>query len=193
MEDALRTLIDQNEIKALLTKYTQMVDKRDWGKMDEIFSSDGTGRLRSSGGQSGPYRDTLAWLARALEPWPLNLHFISNFDIRVEGDSARSSCYFLAPMGRVEEDGSQTMTTNAGYYHDELVRSPRRLANPSARLRADDPDGSTRRLHDSGLKHPSQARPDWRAWSAESARAAGGAARPLDPIRSQRAPSASSQ
>jgi hypothetical protein len=29
----------------------------------------------------------------------------------------------MAPMGRNEPDGSQTMTTNAGYYHDELVRT----------------------------------------------------------------------
>lgn len=123
MEDAMRDLIDRSEIQALLTTYPQMVDKRDWGRMDEIFAPDATLDYRSSGGQSGPYRETLDWLAKALDPWPLNLHFISNFDIKIEGDSARSSCYFFAPMGRDEPDGRQTMTTNAGYYHDDLVRT----------------------------------------------------------------------
>ena len=123
MDDAIRELRYQNEIQALLTRYTHMVDRRDWERMEEIFAPDATLDYKSSGGQAGPYRSTLGWLARALEPWPLNLHVISNFVIRVEGDSARSSCYFLAPMGRVEASGRQIMTTNGGSYHDELIRT----------------------------------------------------------------------
>jgi 3-phenylpropionate/cinnamic acid dioxygenase small subunit len=123
MSDALQNLIDENEIQKVLTRYTQMVDQKDWGRMDEIFVSDATLDYASSGGESGPYKETLAWLARALEPWPLNLHVIGNFDIRVEGDTATSTCYFLAPMGREEESGEQIMTTNGGMYHDQLVRT----------------------------------------------------------------------
>ena len=62
--------------------------------------------------------------AAALEPWPLNLHFISNLSVEIDGDRARSTCYFQAPMGRRHEDGSQAMVTNAGRYEDELVRTP---------------------------------------------------------------------
>ena len=124
MDDAIRNLIDQNEIRAVLTQYTKMVDQRDWAQMDEIFAPSAQLDYTSSGGQSGPYRETLAWLARALEPWPLNLHLIGNFEIRIDGDVAHSSCYFLAPMGRNDPDGHQVMTTNGGSYHDELVRTP---------------------------------------------------------------------
>jgi hypothetical protein len=122
MDDALRNLIDQNEIQAVLTLYTNMVDRREWHRMDDIFAPDATLDYVSSGGQAGPYRSTLEWLALALEPWPLNLHVISNFDIRIDEDSARSSCYFFAPMGRNEPSGEQIMTTNAGSYHDEWTR-----------------------------------------------------------------------
>ena len=125
MQDAMRTLIDEKEIQQVLVRYTKMVDKRDWERMDEVFAPGASLDYQSSGGQSGPYRETLDWLARALEPWPLNLHFISNFEIVIDGDRARSSCYFLAPMGREEPGGRQIMTTNAGYYHDELVRTPK--------------------------------------------------------------------
>ncbi len=124
MQDPIRRLLDHQEIESLLTRYTQMVDQRDWKRMDEVFTSTASIDYTSSGGVAGPYKETLAWLASALEPWPLNLHFISNFDIDIDGDRGRSSCYFFAPMGRDEPDGSQTMTTNAGYYHDELVRTP---------------------------------------------------------------------
>jgi hypothetical protein len=49
---------------------------------------------------------------------------IDQNEIRVDGDVAHSSCYFLAPMGRVEPDGRKVMTTNGGSYHDQLVRTP---------------------------------------------------------------------
>jgi len=123
MDDKIRDLIDQNEIQQLLRRYTEMVDKRDWKRMDQIFSTDGSLDYTSSGGVAGDYRSTLDWLARALEPWPLNLHYITNFDIEIEAHQARSSCYFWAPMGRKEPDGSQILTTNAGYYHDQLIRT----------------------------------------------------------------------
>ncbi|MBW2424330.1 MAG: nuclear transport factor 2 family protein [Deltaproteobacteria bacterium] len=124
MEDAMRELIDERDIRATLVAYTKMVDQRDWDRMDEIFAPGASLDYRSSGGQAGPYRETLGWLARALDPWPLNLHLIGNFEIEIDGDRAKSSCYFLAPMGRNEPDGRQIMTTNAGSYHDELVRTP---------------------------------------------------------------------
>jgi 3-phenylpropionate/cinnamic acid dioxygenase small subunit len=124
MEDAMRELIDERDIRATLVAYTKMVDQRDWDRMDEIFAPGASLDYRSSGGQAGPYRETLGWLARALDPWPLNLHLIGNHEIEIDGDRAKSSCYFLAPMGRNEPDGRQIMTTNAGSYHDELVRTP---------------------------------------------------------------------
>ena len=92
MDDKIRDLIDQNEIQQLLRRYTEMVDQRDWKRMDQIFATDGTLDYTSSGGVAGDYRSTLEWLARALEPWPLNLHYITNFDIEIDADRARSRC-----------------------------------------------------------------------------------------------------
>ena len=100
-----------------------MVDEKDWVQMDEIFAPDATVDYVSSGGQREPYRETLAWLARALEPWPDNLHFISNLSIELKGDRAIATCYFQAPMGQVDGSGRQVMVTNAGHYDDELVRT----------------------------------------------------------------------
>ena len=123
MSDALQDVQDRFEIQDVLFLYADMVDRRQWEKMDEVFAPDATLDYRSSGGIEGPYRSTLEWLGRALAPWPLNLHHVSNVRIELAGDRARSSCYFHAPMGRVEPDGSQHFITNAGYYHDEWVRT----------------------------------------------------------------------
>jgi len=121
--DRLHELADRLEIQELMHRYARMVDDHEWERMDEIFASDATVDYVSSGGQAGPYRETLVWLERALKPWPLNLHFISNLSIELDGDRARSTCYFQAPMGRDHDDGTQVMVTNAGRYEDELVRT----------------------------------------------------------------------
>ena len=123
MEPALRALQDRAEIQDLLNRYAQMVDFREWERMDEVFAPGATIDYRSTGGVAGEYRETLAWLDRALEPWPINLHFITNVSIELDGDRATSRCYFHAPMGRAENDGAQLVITNAGYYDDQLVRS----------------------------------------------------------------------
>ena len=121
--DRIQAIEDRLAIHELLSRYAAMVDGRDWELMDAVFAPGASLDYRSTGGQAGPYRETLEWLARALEPWPLNLHFISNVLIELAGDSATSRCYFHAPMGRVESDGQQMVITNAGYYDDELVRT----------------------------------------------------------------------
>ena len=77
---------------------------------------------RQSAAQDQDPQETLEWLDRALEPWPLNFHFLSNVMIELDGDRATSRCYFNAPMGRVEGDG-QLVITNCGWYDDELVRT----------------------------------------------------------------------
>jgi 3-phenylpropionate/cinnamic acid dioxygenase small subunit len=124
--DRVAQLADRAEIGDLLSRYARMVDDRDWDLMDEVFAPGATLDYTSTGGKSGPYRETLEWLARALEPWPLNLHFISNVEIEfgLDGDIARSRCYFQAPMGRTSEDGGQLVISNAGRYEDDLVRTP---------------------------------------------------------------------
>ena len=121
--DRIRLLEDRLDIHELMNAYARMVDERDWSRMDEVFAPRATIDYRSTGGKAGPYRETLEWLHRALEPWPLNLHFITNVSIDLAGDEARSRCYFHAPMGRADDDGGQLVITNAGYYDDDLVRT----------------------------------------------------------------------
>jgi hypothetical protein len=114
---------DWRAIEQVLYDYAWMVDRRVWQMMDDLFAPGATIDYSSTGGRKGPYRPTLEWLDRALSPWPINLHHITNVSIRISGDSADSRCYFLAPMGRSKPDGSQEVITNAGFYLDELVRT----------------------------------------------------------------------
>jgi 3-phenylpropionate/cinnamic acid dioxygenase small subunit len=112
-------------IKETLYRYSLMVDRRRWEMIDEVFTRDATIDYTSvgSGATKGPHREMLSWLDEMLKPWPLNLHVITNEIIEITGDRAKSTCCFSAPMGRKDEAGKSTYITNAGYYHDELVRT----------------------------------------------------------------------
>ncbi len=123
LDPEIRELLDQQQISRLLYLYAEMVDHREWKKMDQIFALEATIDYTSTGGQAGPFRETLAWLDRALESWPLNLHVVSNVLIEVDGDTATSRCYFHAPMGRNTADGDQFVINNSGRYLDRLVRT----------------------------------------------------------------------
>lgn len=121
--EAIQRIQDRIEIEELLHLYAEMVDRREWTKMDRIFALEATLDYTSPGGQKGPFRETLAWLDRALEGWPINLHVVSNILIEFDGDRATSRCYYHAPMGRPTSDGQQFVITNGGRYLDKLVRT----------------------------------------------------------------------
>jgi 3-phenylpropionate/cinnamic acid dioxygenase small subunit len=126
-EADLLEIKDRLEIQELMYRYAEMVDKRDWKMMTRIFALEATIDYASTGGHSGPFRETLAWLDRALESWPINLHIVTNliieFDKESDGDRASSRCYFHAPMARETSDGPQYIIVNAGRYEDRLARS----------------------------------------------------------------------
>jgi hypothetical protein len=113
---------DWRAVEQLHYTYAWMVDRREWQLMDSVFAPGATIDYSSTGGIKGPYRPTLEWLHRALEPWPINLHHITNIHVEFQGNTASSRCYFFAPMGRQKADGTQEVITNAGFYFDRLVR-----------------------------------------------------------------------
>jgi hypothetical protein len=100
-----------------------MVDFRRWNLHDDVFTSDATADYVSSGGIVGTAKEVMTWLDRALEPWPVNLHLVTNVLVDfATASEAESTCYFMGPMG-VGDVGSQHVITNAGLYIDRLRRT----------------------------------------------------------------------
>jgi 3-phenylpropionate/cinnamic acid dioxygenase small subunit len=114
---------DRIAIADLMARYARMVDSRLWHLHDQVFSHDAHTDYVSTGGPAGPATEVMAWLDRALTPWPINLHLITNLVVEFEdADHATSHCYFYAPMGRPDGD-HQFFITNGGSYEDRLVRT----------------------------------------------------------------------
>lgn len=124
MSDAsLQALIDRAEIAELLARYADMVDRRDWRRMDGVFVLEATIDFRPLGGPQGPFREMLAWLDRALDSWPRALHLITNVVVELEGDRANAQCYFHVPFARETNDGNQYTVTDSGRFLDRLIRT----------------------------------------------------------------------
>lgn len=113
---------DQFEIIAALDRYAEVLDRRDWPALKDVFTPD-------------VEMDFGAWSASGLEAVTDNIrsyldgcgpsqHLLGNYRISLDGDRARSICYVrVMHFGKGEYEG-QTYEM-WGEYGDEFVRTPR--------------------------------------------------------------------
>lgn len=114
---------DRIEINDLLVRYTVAIDTKDWSLLDRCFTPDAQLDYTSAGGVAGDYPSVRAWLERALAPFPMTMHYITNSVVDLQGDSARTRTAVFNPMGSRQDDGSMHVFTVGAYYNDLLVRT----------------------------------------------------------------------
>jgi hypothetical protein len=124
--------------------------------IDQVFARDATCDYVSSGGIKAA-REVMAWLARALAPWPANVHAVSNVTIEFDAEraSARTRCYFVAPMGRGEMGKDQVVITSSGLYIDRVRKTAEgwRIVEREMRMLM---QGALPEVTPSGLRHASR-------------------------------------
>jgi hypothetical protein len=111
---SLQQISDRIEIDDLLIRYTVAIDTKDWELLDTVFTPDAVVDYTTSGGVKGDYPEVRAWLAKALAPFEMTQHLISNSVVRVDGDAATARTMVFNPMG----------TDDGNWYDDKLVRTP---------------------------------------------------------------------
>lgn len=120
---SLQEMSDRIEIQDLLTRYALAIDTKDWTLLDTCFVADAHLDYTSTGGKKGPYPDIRKWLADALSPFAVTMHFVGNTTVRVEGDRARARTYLWNPMGFGKTEGALDWFAVCAHYVDELVRT----------------------------------------------------------------------
>ncbi len=120
---SLQEISDRIQIQDLLTRYTVALDTRDWKLLDSCFTPDAHVDYTATGGTKGKYPEIRAWLEKALAPFQVFVHYISNTTVELDGDRAKTRTYVLNPMGFPNPDGSLHMFTVGAYYNDQLVRT----------------------------------------------------------------------
>ncbi len=123
VEERLRALEDERDIRNLIIRYAQRLDARDHRGYAELFARDGrwSGRM---GDATGP-EAIEAMLVQGLGPTPegfrntKNFHLMSNIIIEIDGDAAKAESR-LVYFARSKE--ARPVPMLAGRYFDELVR-----------------------------------------------------------------------
>ena len=122
LEDRVRALEDEREIRDLIIRYAQRLDLRDHKGYAALFARDGrwSGRM---GDATGP-EAIEAMLVEGLGPTPdnfrntMNFHLMTNLLIEVDGDTAKAESR-LVYFARKDK---KPVPMLAGRYEDELVR-----------------------------------------------------------------------
>jgi 3-phenylpropionate/cinnamic acid dioxygenase small subunit len=121
---SLQQISDRIEIDDLLIRYTKAIDQKDWKLLDTVFTPDAEVDYVSSGGIKGSYPEARAWLEKALAPFPITVHYVTNSEVTLAGDRASARTAVYNPMFSKNADGSLHHFAVGAYYVDELVRTP---------------------------------------------------------------------
>jgi 3-phenylpropionate/cinnamic acid dioxygenase small subunit len=120
---ALQEISDRIEINDLLIRYTKAIDQKDWKLLDTVFTPDAEVDYVSSGGIKGSYAEARAWLEKALAPFPVTVHYVTNSEVTLHGDRAAARTAVYNPMFFENRDGSMHHFAVGAFYVDELVRT----------------------------------------------------------------------
>jgi SnoaL-like domain len=112
---------DQSDIARLLYRYARAVDTKDWELYRSVFTDDAHIDYSLAGAIAGSRDEVAEWLSQGFAAIPMSMHYISNIESDIDGDTARVRAMFYNPM---QLPGMSDLSYCGGYYHHELVRTP---------------------------------------------------------------------
>jgi hypothetical protein len=119
----LQLLADRFEIRALIVCYSNALDARRFGLLDEIFTADAYIDYRATGGIDGRYPMIRAWLPAAVTAFPHMCHLVGNISIVLSGDQAQARTLCLNPVAVPLPAGGAQVMFLAMWYRDRLLRT----------------------------------------------------------------------
>jgi hypothetical protein len=111
---------DELEIAALLTRYARAVDTKDWALYRSVFTDDAYIDYSSAGVIAGTRDEVADWLSQAFTAIAMSMHYITNVEPEIDGDTATVRAMFYNPF---QLAGTSELSFCGGYYHHELVRT----------------------------------------------------------------------
>ncbi len=118
--EAAQHLTDRQEIADLFVRYTTALDTRDWALLESCFARSPV--FVHPGGRLEGFPAILERTKAALTPLTATQHLLGNTVVQVDGDTARSVCYFQAQHVRMGTPGGETYIIG-GSYADTLNRT----------------------------------------------------------------------
>ncbi len=118
----IQEISDRFEIMDLLTAYCTAIDSKDIHALDHIFTSDAKIDYSSAGGPRADLKTIKQFLLDHLGDLPKQ-HMISNFQIKLHGDSADVRCLCHNPLERVNQENVREGAFWGLWYNDKLIRT----------------------------------------------------------------------
>jgi hypothetical protein len=112
--------MDEVAIAALLYRYARAVDTKDWELYRSVFTDDAYIDYSSAGAAAGSRDEVADWLSEGFATIPMSMHYITNIESDIDGDTAWVRAMFYNPM---QLPGMSELSYCGGYYH-ELLRTP---------------------------------------------------------------------
>lgn len=91
--DALRGLLDRQEIHDVLMRYARGIDRRDFELVRSCYHP---GATDDHGSFKGTVDEFIPWVAGQLERFDTTMHLLGNVLIELDGDDARVETYCVA-------------------------------------------------------------------------------------------------
>ena len=126
MSDTLARLLDERAIEAVYVRYCELVDAKQFDRLDEVFTADTRGDYTQALGP-GVVTEGLAALVEAMHA---NLgagsscgathHNVTNFRMAVDGDRATAKVHYIAAHAGAGTHAGSTYVM-WGQYDDRLI------------------------------------------------------------------------
>jgi SnoaL-like protein len=121
LEGEMRALVDRQAIVDVLNRYARCVDTKAWADLDQVFVPGADCDFSPLGGPRAPFPEITEWIDTSLAPFSTQ-HMLSNYEVEIEGDTARSRTYLQAQHKHIGLEPERHLTFG-GVYEDELVRT----------------------------------------------------------------------
>ena len=123
---SLQELSDRIEIEDLVKEYSHVVDRREFDRFRDLFTTDAHIDYSAFNGSVGNLEETISFLKSAVTPelFPNCQHLISNIQADLQGDRAEGRVMCFNPMEMSLPEGKTHVFMLGLWYLDEYLRTP---------------------------------------------------------------------
>jgi SnoaL-like domain len=89
---------DELQIAALLYRYARAVDTKDWELYRSVFTDGAYIDYSSAGAAAGLRDEVVDWFEAKFGVIPWSMHYITNIESDIDGDTAQVRAMFYNPM-----------------------------------------------------------------------------------------------
>ena len=120
---SLQEISDRMEIQDLVYRYSELIDRKQFDALREVFTEDAHIDYSEMGGSVGGLEETIGFLHKVMGMFPAHQHLNANIQIRLDGDTATGRVMCFNPQEMTLPDGGTQVFMCGLWYNDEYRRT----------------------------------------------------------------------